>query len=254
MLGNDTDPDGDDLTAALVSNVSNGTLALRPDGSFTYTPAANFNGTDSFRYRASDGEATSAPATVTLTVQPVNDAPTAQPNAYATAEDEPLTVAAPGVLGNDRDPDGDALSAVLASGVSNGTLDLRANGSFTYTPADDFDGTDQFTYRASDGTASSATVAVTITVGAQGDPPVAVDDAVTTAEDSTVVVDVLDNDTDPDGDDLTVLSVTQPENGTAEVTEGGGGRPLHARRGLRGRRHALVHGLRRDRADGRGRR
>ena len=221
VLGNDSDVDGDDLTAVLGRDVANGTLVLRADGSFTYTPDPDFNGEDSFTYRASDGTATSSAATVTLAVAPVNDAPTAQPNAYATAEDEPLTVAAPGVLANDADPDDDDLTAVLAQDVANGTLALNADGSFTYTPDPDFNGQDSFTYRASDGTATSAPATVTITVGGENDPPVAADDDATTPEDTPVVVDVLANDTDPDDDDLTVLSVTQPEGGAAEVVEGG---------------------------------
>ena len=221
VLGNDTDPDDDPLAAVLGTDVANGTLVLRANGSFTYTPDPDFSGTDTFTYRASDGEATSAPATVTLTVAAVNDPPTAQPNAYATAEDQALTAPSPGVLGNDSDPDDDPLSAVLASGPANGALDLRADGSFTYTPAADFAGTDSFTYRASDGTATSAPATVTITVGGTNDPPVARDDAATTAEDVAVRVDVLGNDSDPDDDPLSVLSVTQPTDGTAEVVEGG---------------------------------
>ena len=98
VLGNDSDPEGQALTTRLVAGPSNGTLTLNADGSFIYTPAANFNGTDSFTYRASDGSLDSAVATVTLTVRPVNDAPTAANDSYATDEDTALTVAAPGVL------------------------------------------------------------------------------------------------------------------------------------------------------------
>jgi large repetitive protein len=93
---------------------------------------------------------------VTLTVSARNDAPTAADNAYGTAEDTALTVAAPGVLGNDSDLDGNQLSAVLGSGPSHGTIDLNANGSFTYTPAPNSTGIDSFTYRASDGTLTSS--------------------------------------------------------------------------------------------------
>ena len=98
---------------------------------------------------------------MTITVSAVNDAPTAADDAYSTAEDTALTVAAPGVLGNDSDPDGDPLSAVLGSGPSHGTLTLNANGSFTYTPAANFNGSDSFTYRASDGTLTSNLATVT---------------------------------------------------------------------------------------------
>ncbi|MDT7855729.1 Ig-like domain-containing protein [Rubrivirga sp. S365] len=221
VLANDGDPDGDGLSAELVTGPSSGTLDLDGDGSFTYTPAPDFSGTATFRYRASDGALTSAPATVTITVAPVNDPPTAQPDVYTTAEDVPLSVDAPGVLANDGDPDSPTITAQLVTQPSNGTLDLRANGSFTYTPAPDFQGTDEFTYRASDGGRTSAAVPVRITVGGRNDPPVARDDAATTAEDEAVTINVLANDTDPDGDPLSVLAVTQPSDGRAAVTGGG---------------------------------
>jgi len=146
-------------------------LTLNANGSFTYTPAANYNGTDPFTYRASDGALDSNLATVTITVSAVNDAPVAAADTYNTPEDTTLTVNAPGVLGNDSDPDGDTLSAVVASGPSHGSLTLNANGSFTYTPDANYNGTDPFTYRASDGTLASNLATVTITVSAVNDPP-----------------------------------------------------------------------------------
>jgi VCBS repeat-containing protein len=171
VLGNDTDPDSNPLTATVVTGPAHGTLTLNANGAFAYTPAANFNGTDSFTYRASDGTAPSNPATVTITVTAANDAPVAAADAYTTAEDTALTVAAPGVLGNDSDPDGDTLTAVLVSGPSHGTLTLQADGSFIYTPAVNFNGSDSFTYQASDGTLASNLAAVTLTVTAVNDKP-----------------------------------------------------------------------------------
>src|SRR5439155_1222804 len=155
VLGNDTDVDGDALTAVLVGGPSRGALTLNADGGFTYTPTANFNGSDSFSYKANDGVAQSNVATVTLTINAVNDAPVALNDAYATNEDTSLTVSAPGVLGNDTDVAGDALSALLVTSPSHGALVLNANGSVTYTPAANFNGSDGFTYRASDGLAES---------------------------------------------------------------------------------------------------
>ena len=94
MLGNDSDVEGSALSAVVGSNVAHGTLVLNPDGSFVYTPAAGYSGGDSFSYRASDGTLTSNLATVSITVTPVNDAPVAVNDAYSTAEDTTLTVAA----------------------------------------------------------------------------------------------------------------------------------------------------------------
>jgi VCBS repeat-containing protein len=108
---------------------------------------------------------------VRLNTTITNQAPTAAADTYGTAEDTALTVNAPGVLANDSDPDHDPLSAVLVSGPSHGTLTLNANGSFTYGPAANFNGTDSFTYRASDGSLASDSVTVTLTVTARNDPP-----------------------------------------------------------------------------------
>ena len=174
VLANDTDADGDALTAVLVSTTSNGVLSLSEDGSFTYTPNSGFHGTDQFTYQASDGTLQSATATATITVNPVNQAPTAVSDAYTVDEDNVLTVAAAsGVLSNDTDADGDALTAALVSTTSNGVLSLSEDGSFTYTPNSGFHGTDQFTYQASDGTLQSATATATITVNPVNQAPTA---------------------------------------------------------------------------------
>src|SRR5205807_859473 len=141
------DADGDSLTAVLVSGPSHGTLALAANGSFTYTPAVDYIGPDSFTYKANDGQVDSNVSTVSLTVT----APVASNDVYKTRKNVPLTVAAPGVLGNDTDADGYTLSAVLVSGPTHGTLTLNSDGSFTYTPAANYTGTDSFTYKDSGG-------------------------------------------------------------------------------------------------------
>ena len=145
---------------------ASGTLSLLADGSFGYTPNPDFHGTDSFTYRAFDGSAFSNVATVTLVVSPINDPPVAVDDAYATDEDVVLNVAAPGVLGNDTDVDGDPLTAIQVTGPANGTLSLLPDGSFGYTPDPDFNGTDSFTYLANDGLLDSNVATVTITVNA----------------------------------------------------------------------------------------
>src|SRR5207244_2180005 len=151
VLGNDSDVDGDSLTAVLVSSPAHGSLTLNANGSLNYTPNANFNGSDSFTYKANDGTLDSNVATVSITVNAVNDAPVAVANSYSVNEDTTLTVAASGVLGNDTDVDGDPLTAALVSGAAHGSLTLNANGSLSYTPSVNFNGSDSFTYKAKDG-------------------------------------------------------------------------------------------------------
>src|SRR5207247_652206 len=110
-------------------------------------------------------------------VTPVNDAPVAaNDDSYTTPEDTQLTVSAPGVLANDSDVDGDALSAVLVSNPTHGTLTLNGDGSLVYMPALNFNGIDSFTYKASDGQAQSGVATVTITVTPVNDAPVAAND------------------------------------------------------------------------------
>jgi VCBS repeat-containing protein len=221
VLGNDYDVDGDPLTSVLVSGPAHGTLALNPDGSFTYTPAENFCGEDSFTYKAYDGALYSNVATVRITVTCVNDAPVAQDDTYTTNEDTSLVVSAPGVLGNDYDVDGDPLTAVLVSGPAHGTLILNPDGSFTYTPAENFCGEDSFTYKAYDGELYSNVATVRITVTCVNDAPVANDDEATVPEDSSVTIPVLGNDYDPDGDPLSVSLVSGPTHGWATVNPDG---------------------------------
>ena len=215
ILSNDSDLDGDPLTAVLVSDVSNGTLTLNTDGSFTYAPDENFNGSDSFTYKANDGKDNSNVATVAITINPVNDAP------VAVDEDGTLNMTAPGVLDNDTDVEGNPLTAVSDSDPSNGTLALNADGSFTYTPNADFNGEDSFTYAANDGKLGSSPVTVTITVNPVNDAPVANDDNATTDEDTAAMIPLLVNDTDVDEDVLTVSTITQGSNGTV-VNNGDG--------------------------------
>src|SRR5436190_14118478 len=101
-------------------------------------------------------------ATVSITVEAVNDAPVAVNDSYNTAEDTSVTFAAPGVLVNDTDVDSASLTAILVSGPANGTLGFNADGSVTYTPNANFNGSDSFTYKANDGTADSNVATVTI--------------------------------------------------------------------------------------------
>ena len=227
LLAGDSDVDGNSLTASLETGPANGTVVVNANGSFTYTPNANFTGNDSFTYRVSDGNGGSDVATATITVAASNDLPTAVADSYTVGEDGNLTVGAvTGVLANDTDADSDPLTAVLVTGVSNGSLILNANGGFNYVPTANFAGTDSFTYRANDGTGNSATVTVTIQVTGSNDAPNANNDGTyLVAEDGTLTVNaatgVLANDTDPDGNPITAALLTGPANGSLTLNANG---------------------------------
>jgi hypothetical protein len=235
VLANDTDGNNDPLTILLVSQPAHGTLNLQPSGAFTYMPATNFFGADGFSYRVSDGKSTSAVANVTINVQqfiPPNALPVAVADSYQTKQNTPLTVgAAMGVLANDSDADGDTLSALLVSVPASGTLSLQGNGSFTYAPANNATGKVQFAYRASDGKATSAVATVTITIQAAppapitNETPVAVNDTYSTKPNRLLTVaaslGLLANDSDDDGDPLTVVLVASPTNGALTLNANG---------------------------------
>jgi VCBS repeat-containing protein len=182
-------------------------------------PAANFNGTDSFTYKANDGQLDSNVATVTININPVNDAPVAANDRYNTADGTALTVNTPtGVLTNDTDVDSAALTAALVAGPGNGTVTLNADGSFQYVPNSGFHGADSFTYQANDGELLSNVATVTIVVN---DPPVAVDDSYTltvnpTTGGSLIVpasAGLIRNDHDPDGDPITLDRIISSSSG-----------------------------------------
>jgi hypothetical protein len=161
-----TDADGDSLTYSVASSPANGTLSGTAPN-LTYTPDANFHGPDTFSFTVNDGTETSAPELISIGVSPVNDAPVAGSDAYSTLQDTELAVAAPGVLANDTDPEGDALTVSLEAGPASGTLALNANGSFTYTPTAGFTGVDSFSYTVSDGNGGADSAVVNVTVQPQ---------------------------------------------------------------------------------------
>ena len=165
VLSNDTDPENDTLTAVLDSGPSHAALELHADGSFTFTPVANFYGQDAFSYHANDGEFNSNLATVNITITPVNDVPLALDDSFNTSVNYPLLIGVPGVLLNDTDIENNLLTAILDSSPLHGTLDLHMDGSFTYTPTVGFIGVDTFTYHTSDGELDSnpATVEINVT-------------------------------------------------------------------------------------------
>ncbi len=217
VLDNDTDDESDMLTAVKLSDPANGSLIFNEDGTFTYTPNPNSYGAVSFDYKVYDGSSYSETVTVSINVSPVNDAPIAVGNTYTTNEDETLTVLVEdgiALFDNDYDPEGSPIFAELMGNVSNGLLMLYSDGSFTYTPALNFFGTDSFTYRVTDGELNSSIVTVTIDVIEVNHAPIAMGESYTTAEDTIQILNVLDNDADVDGDVLTAIKTSDPANGT----------------------------------------
>lgn len=166
VLTNDTADTGL-LSAWLASTPTNGTILLNTNGGFSYTSASGYVGADTFTYRVRDGFGTSAVARVSLTITS-NSAPVAANDTFAGISGVPLVIAAPGVLANDTDAEGQPLSALLVNGPAQGTLSLNADGGFVYTSANGYVGTDAFTYRATDGGATSAVGTVSLSLSPAG--------------------------------------------------------------------------------------
>src|SRR5207244_4081110 len=200
-----TDADGDTLTFSIVAGPLHGALSgVAPN--VTYTPATNYNGADSFTFKANDGMVDSSAATVSLTVTAVNDAPLANAQSVTLAEDasKAITLSAP-------DVDGDTLTFRIVGGPAHGALSGVAPN-VTYTPAANYNGPDSFTFKANDGTLNSNVATVTLTVTPVNDAPVATAQSVTTNQDTAKAMTLTA--TDVDGDTLTYAVVTAPTHGT----------------------------------------
>ena len=200
-----------------------------------FVPDADWNGVTSFDFAAKDdgGAVDASPATATITVTAVNDAPIAAADSGAIGEDTLLNVAASGVLSNDSDPESDPLTVTAFDALSakGAAVTVNADGSYSYDPtgsatlnalAAGENTTDTFTYTADDGNGGTSVATVTITVTGANDGPTAADDTTGTALDTAVIIAVLGNDSDPDTTDtLSITGVTQGANGT--VVDNGDG-------------------------------
>ena len=168
VLANDTDADNDALTVSSIdtTSITGGTVTNLGNGLINYTPDPDFNGTETLAYTVTDGNGSTGTATVTITITPTPDAPVATADSFASSEDTPRIVTAPGLIANDYDEDGDSVTITPTpiTGPSNGTLTLGTDGAFTYTPTTGFVGTDTFTYQLNDATGLTDTGTVTITV------------------------------------------------------------------------------------------
>src|SRR5439155_889665 len=213
-LDNDSDVDGDSLTITSVSP-TNGTAVIVGGTNVLFTPATNFNGTATIGYTISDGNGGTNSALITVTVGAANDPPVAVDDNASTGEDVPVTMSQ---LENDSDLDG-YTTRRCSDLPTNGTAVIVGGTNVLFTPATNFNGTGTIGYTISDGNGGTTSALITVTVGAANDPPVAVDDNASTAEDVPVTISPLDNDSDLDGDSLTISIVTAT-NGTAVIVGG----------------------------------
>ncbi|WP_309386122.1 Ig-like domain-containing protein, partial [Cerasicoccus frondis] len=196
-----TDPDGDTLTFSLASQPSHGVLSLAADGAFTYTPPLNYNGADAFSFQVDDGQAVSAPSTVSLTITPVNDAPTASITAFAISEDTPTAI---DITANDID--GDTLS-IAVENTAGGDLTGALDTGFIFSPDANYSGPASFTISVSDGIAEPVELTETFTITAVNDAP-SITSAPITAVDEDALYSYAVSTNDPDLDDVVTLTTS----------------------------------------------
>ncbi|MGX6444047.1 tandem-95 repeat protein [Neobacillus sp. K501] len=221
ILANDMDIDGDQLKTTKVSSTTHGLLTLNPDGTFTYVPENNFNGTDQFTYKVNDGKADSEEQTVKIHVQAVNDQPLANATSLDVTEDED----AEGTL-IANDVDGDTLTFSLVEDGKKGNVTLNpTTGAYTYQPRANENGQDSFKFKVNDGTEDSEIVTVEVAISAVNDAPIATADSYSTDEDQQLVVAantrILVNDVDVDGDELSTVKVSGPAHGSLTLNPDG---------------------------------
>ncbi|HNT55742.1 MAG TPA: Ig-like domain-containing protein, partial [Anaerolineaceae bacterium] len=217
VLANDTDPDGDSLSLQSVTSPAHG-IAVINGTTVQYTPQLNYNGADTFYYTAVDVYGQTATALVSVQVTPVNDLPTAVDDTASVTEDVPSNIP---VLNNDDDIDGDSISIHSVGAPLHGSATISGSV-IQYTPASGYSGPDVFTYTIADpsGLMDTASVTVQVVEGVNAGP-LAVADVALTLEDNAVTIPSLANDSDPNGDALTITGVEPPLHGTAVISGSG---------------------------------
>jgi VCBS repeat-containing protein len=220
LLGNDTDADGDPLSITSVQGATNGTVAL-VGGNVVFTPTAKYSGPASFSYTISDGHGGTSSASVSITVgtpAAANHAPVAASDSgFSTDANHAVTIAGATLLGNDTDADGDILAIMSVQGTTNGTVSLSGND-VIFTPTKDYAGVAGFSYTVSDGHGGTSTAGVSLVVNSVNHAPTAVSDSATTSANSPITIAVLSNDTDPDGNKLSITDLLGVSHGTASIS------------------------------------
>lgn len=218
VLANDSDPDDDALAVTAVTQPGNGTTSINPSNSITYTPNVGFLGQDTFTYTIDDGHGHTTGASVLVHVVSLNRAPTAADDSAETTEDVPVVI---DVLANDTDYEEGPLEVTAVSDPPHGVAIINEDSTVSYTPDADWSGQDTFSYGIEDDHGNTDQAVVTVVVTAANDAPTAVDDSATTTRNASVIIDVLANDSDLDGDPIGVVELTQPGHGTATLAPGG---------------------------------
>jgi hypothetical protein len=210
-----TDVDQDNLTYSIVSDVSNGTTSIS-GSTLTYTPNQDWNGTDTFTYKVNDGTVDSNTSNGTITIAAINDAPVANDMTVSTNENRMMQL---DITLDVTDIDGDNLTYTIVSDVSDGTTSVSAS-TVTYTPSQDWNGEDSFTYKANDGILDSNTATVTITVNPVDDSPINNSGDIIAIEDEDTTLEITIDATDADGDDLNITTSFQSSDKGTLTTDG----------------------------------
>jgi|GEM_PF-1626582 len=218
VLANDNDADGDTLSIVEFTQSANGTVVMEGD-KLVYTPKADFNGTDTFSYTVSDGTDT-ATSTVTVTVK-TSSTPALVANTDAFTIDTANSSSSLDVLANDDIPDAQAITLQIVTMPSHGSAIVKDN-KIIYTQTTGYTGQDTLTYRVTDANGNSAEATVNLTVKSlvTNTAPVANNDEAATTASSSVIVDVLANDNDAEGNTLSITAFTQGTNGTVALQDG----------------------------------
>ena len=220
VLANDKIAEGSEVVVVSATSSRGAQVEINADGTLNYTPPQDFTGIDSVTYTARNSDGIESTATLSIEVSPENDPPVAVVDAVTMLEDTLLENI--NVLGNDSDVDGGPLTVIGALSAEGAEVSVNADGTVNYQPNANFNGVDTITYTVSDGAGGVTTGELKITVQAVEDAPVAANDGIDAIEDTLLEnITVLENDTDADGDLLTVTTAVSTAGGAVSINADG---------------------------------